>query len=102
MIDKLQVQHHIDQIELHQNALKEMLLNAYMLDEERDDYESEIKSLSDDLEKAQEDIEEYESKIQNATQDLENFLDRIDDSVFHPEAVTATTEIRSIIKNLEE
>lgn len=102
MIDKLQVQHHIDQIEMHQNALRDILLSAFVLDEDREEYESKIDELEDEIEAHEKSIEEYESKIQNATVDLENFLNRIDDNIFHPESVTASTEIKSIIKKLEE
>jgi hypothetical protein len=98
MIDKLQVQHHIDQIEMHQNALKEILLNAFILDEERDDYESEIRNLGKQIEDFEDDLEERDElrmKVAAASADLEE-ITSLD------EATEMIDRINAVIKKLEE
>jgi len=95
-MDNLQIQHHIDQIELHQNALKSLLLDSAS-SEKISDLEDEITGLESRINELEDEVEESEN-LGTQIDDAINLLEDLKTDDF--DSVDIAAKIDEIIKVL--
>lgn len=69
-MDNLQIQHAIDQIEMHAANLKEVLLSTHLSSEQRGAYEDQISDLQNDVEAAENKISRLERLLEEAEETI--------------------------------
>lgn len=95
-MDNLQIQHHIDQIELHQNALKLFLLESAS-DEKISDLEDEITELESRIHELEDEVEDNEN-LGTQIDDAINLLGDLKTDDFN--SIDVEAKIDEIIKVL--
>lgn len=100
-MDNLQIQHALDQVELHASQLKELLLSGNFPNEEREELEERIQELENELSEMEDKKNDAESENDDLKDNIKKAKEILEDIISedagHDYAVERINEIMEIL-----